>query len=244
VPSPGNPGRGEPLAEFAYEPFAQAEIGRLQEARLAALEDRIEADLALGADGELVGEIESLVAANPLAERLRGQLMLALYRSGRRSGGLPAGERAVAGGAGPGAGPTTARARARDPRTRRLPGRSPRCGRGSRRPGGGVPVQGAGVFDRADAEFFCGRERLVADLLARLVESPLAGIIGSSGVGKSSLLRAGVLPALSAGSLPGSERWRQVLLRPGTHPGAELSRALAGEPPGEVVGRQGSVSGW
>jgi DNA-binding SARP family transcriptional activator len=82
--------RGEPLAEFAYEPFAQAEIGRLQEARLAALEDRIDADLALGADGELVGELESLIAANPLAERLRGQLMLALYRAGRQADALAA----------------------------------------------------------------------------------------------------------------------------------------------------------
>ena len=72
--------RGEPLADFAYERFAQAEIERLLEARLAAVEDRIEADLALGADGELIGEIESLIAANPLQERLRGQLMLALYR--------------------------------------------------------------------------------------------------------------------------------------------------------------------
>jgi len=99
------------------------------------------------------------------------------------------------------------------------------------------PFKGLAFFDRADAEFFCGRERLVADLLARLVESPLAGIVGSSGVGKSSLLRAGVLPALSAGSLPGSEQWRQVLLRPGTHPGAELSRALGGEAPGRVLGR-------
>ena len=84
------------------------------------------------------------------------------------------------------------------------------------------PFKGLAFFDRADAEYFCGRERLAADLLARLVESPLAGILGSSGVGKSSLLRAGVLPALSAGSLPGSERWRQVLLRPGAHPNAEL----------------------
>jgi hypothetical protein len=78
---------------------------------------------------------------------------------------------------------------------------------------------------------------LVADLLARLVESPLAGILGSSGVGKSSLLRAGVLPALSAGTLPGSERWRQVLLRPGTHPNAELGRALGGDALGDVVGQ-------
>jgi WD40 repeat protein/transcriptional regulator with XRE-family HTH domain len=111
--------------------------------------------------------------------------------------------------------------------------------RGEAAPGGAAvcPFKGLAFFDRADAEYFCGRERLVADLLARLVESPLAGILGSSGVGKSSLLRAGVLPALSAGALPGSERWRQVLLRPGTHPDAELGRALAGDRLGNVVGQ-------
>jgi YVTN family beta-propeller protein len=80
--------RGEPLADFAYEPFAQGEIARLEEARLAALEDRIEADLALGRHAALVAELEGLVAANPLRERLRGQLMLALYRSGRQADAL------------------------------------------------------------------------------------------------------------------------------------------------------------
>ena len=83
---------------------------------------------------------------------------------------------------------------------------------------GVCPFKGLASFDRADAEYFYGRERIVSDLLARLVESPLVGILGPSGIGKSSLLRAGVLPALSAGLLPGSGGWRQVLLRPGAHP--------------------------
>jgi DNA-binding SARP family transcriptional activator len=80
--------RGEPLADFAYEPFAQAAIGRLKEARLAAFEDRLDADLAAGINGELIPEIESLVVANPLQERLRGQLMVALYRAGRQADAL------------------------------------------------------------------------------------------------------------------------------------------------------------
>lgn len=80
--------RGPALADFAYEPFAQAEIARLEELRLAALEQRLEADLALGRHGELVGELEALVAEHPLRERLRGQLMLALYRSGRQAEAL------------------------------------------------------------------------------------------------------------------------------------------------------------
>jgi YVTN family beta-propeller protein len=82
--------RGPPLADFAYEPFAQSEIARLEEARLAALEDRIEADLATGEQARLVGELEALVREHPLRERLRGQLMLALYRSGRQADALEA----------------------------------------------------------------------------------------------------------------------------------------------------------
>ena len=77
--------RGPPLAEFAYERFAQPEIARLEELRLATLEQRIEADLELGRHAELVGELESLVQEHPLRERLRAQLMLALYRSGRQA---------------------------------------------------------------------------------------------------------------------------------------------------------------
>src|SRR5215212_3724340 len=72
--------RGPPLSDFASEPFAQSEIGRgrLEELRLAALEERIEADLALGRHVEFVSELEALVRERPLRERLRAQLMLAL----------------------------------------------------------------------------------------------------------------------------------------------------------------------
>jgi DNA-binding SARP family transcriptional activator len=76
--------RGPALDEFAYEPFAQAAIAELEELRLAALEERLEADLALGRHAELVAELEGLVAEHPLRERLRAQLMLALYRCGRQ----------------------------------------------------------------------------------------------------------------------------------------------------------------
>jgi DNA-binding SARP family transcriptional activator len=82
--------RGPALADFAFEPFAQAEIARLEELRLTALERRIEADLALGKDAELVGELETLVGRHPLRERPRAQLMLALYRAGRQAEALDA----------------------------------------------------------------------------------------------------------------------------------------------------------
>jgi len=82
--------RGPALADFAYEPFAQAAIGRLEELHLLALELRVDADLALGRHAALVAELDSVVADHPLRERLRGQQMLALYRSGRQAEALAA----------------------------------------------------------------------------------------------------------------------------------------------------------
>ena len=82
--------RGPALEDLAFEPFARDEVGRLEEARLAALEQRVDADLELGSAGELVGELEQLVDQHPLRERFRAQLMLALYRAGRQAEALEA----------------------------------------------------------------------------------------------------------------------------------------------------------
>jgi YVTN family beta-propeller protein len=82
--------RGPPLADFAYEPFAQREIARLEELHVVAVEDRIDADLALGRHAMVVGELDALVDEHPLRERLRGQQMVALYRSGRQAEALEA----------------------------------------------------------------------------------------------------------------------------------------------------------
>ena len=82
--------RGPPLAEFAFEDFAQAEIRRLEELRLVALEERIDADLELGRHGNVVGELEALVREHPLRETFCKQLMLALYRAGRQAEALEA----------------------------------------------------------------------------------------------------------------------------------------------------------
>ena len=80
--------RGPALADLSEEQFARIEAGRLDELRVTALEERIDAELALGRHAALVGELEALVAAHPLRERLRGQLMLTLYRCGRQAEAL------------------------------------------------------------------------------------------------------------------------------------------------------------
>ena len=172
-----------------------------------------------------------MIAEAPLQERLRAQLMLALYRSGRQADALASYREACAllrdelG--------LTPSAELRELEHMIL------ChdadldaGAPPAPPSGPVlcPFKGLAAFEGSDADFFCGRDRVVSELIARLAEWPLVGILGPSGIGKSSLLRAGVLPALRAGALPGSAGWRQVLLRPGEHPCAELERVLGGPP--------------
>ena len=82
--------RGPPLADVTFESFARNEVDQLAEERLDTLMDRIDCELALGRHDQLVAELETLVGEHPLRERLRAQLMLALYRSGRQAGALTA----------------------------------------------------------------------------------------------------------------------------------------------------------
>ena len=222
--------RGPPLVDLAAVEGMQAEIRRLEELRLLAEMERIDAELTLGHAAEVVVDLERLIAQAPLQERLRAQQMLALYRSGRQAEALAAYREACA-------------------LLRDELGLTPSAdlrelermifhqhvgldaGHAHEASAQAVvcPFKGLAAFESSDAEFFCGRDRIVSELIARLAEWPLVGILGPSGIGKSSLMRAGVLPALRAGALPGSAGWRQVLLRPGTDPVRELDRALGGE---------------
>ena len=123
------------------------------------------------------------------------------------------------------------RARGRAGRQRRRPAVGARARRAARGAGADAeaavvcPYKGLATFDTDDAEYFFGREQLVAELVARLVGAPLLAVVGPSGSGKSSVVRAGLLPALAGGVLPGSERWARALIRPGEHPMRELARA-------------------
>jgi DNA-binding SARP family transcriptional activator/class 3 adenylate cyclase/energy-coupling factor transporter ATP-binding protein EcfA2 len=92
---------------------------------------------------------------------------------------------------------------------------------------GVCPYKGLARYEAADAVFFYGRERLVATLVARIAVDRFVGIIGASGSGKSSLVRAGLLPALAAGTLPGSGAWPTCTFTPGEHPLRSFAQALA-----------------
>jgi hypothetical protein len=92
---------------------------------------------------------------------------------------------------------------------------------------GPCPYMGLRSFRAEDAQWFFGRERLTADLVARLVEAPLLAVVGASGSGKSSLLGAGLLPAAWAGTVPGASNWITVTLTPTSHPLEELASRVA-----------------
>jgi WD40 repeat protein/DNA-binding SARP family transcriptional activator len=222
--------RGQPLADVSSFDFAQAEIRRLDELRLGALQDRIDADLALGRSVELVPELEALTREHPLQERLRAQLMLALYRSDRQADALEvyretrsllADELALE------------PSRALHELERAILQQDPSLEADARAPSEATvvvcPFKGLASFSAADSAYYFGRERHVDELVAHLAGAPFVGVVGPSGSGKSSLLQAGLFPALAAGALPGSESWQQVLVRPGEAPQLELEPPAPGQ---------------
>jgi basic membrane lipoprotein Med (substrate-binding protein (PBP1-ABC) superfamily)/DNA-binding SARP family transcriptional activator len=224
--------RGVAFEEFQYEEFAQNETSRLDEARVAATEDRLEADLARGLAGELVSELEGLRTQYPLRERPVSQLMLALYRSGRPAEALRAfGRFRDAIGEELGIDPS--------PELRRLEEqillydesiqRRPTKGDNARQEPAEVvnPFKGLRPFVEADANDFYGRDTLVAEFLRLLGGGQkLIAVVGASGSGKSSAIRAGLIPALAKGALPGSDEWLISRMVPGSHPFVELEAAL------------------
>jgi WD40 repeat protein/DNA-binding SARP family transcriptional activator len=219
---------GRPLSDLEFEAIMRVEVGRLEELRLAATEERIEAELALGRQLALVPELETLTVEHPFRERFRAQLMLALYRSGRQAEGLEVYRRTRTLmndelGIEPGV-ELKQLERAILVQDVELDMRSNGGGSSAATVQDVCPFKGLAPFELADAEFFFGRERLVDELVARFAETPLLAVVGPSGSGKSSLVRAGLSPALG---------YESVLIRPGKQPVAELAGALAGVAPGE-----------
>ncbi|MEN8235888.1 MAG: BTAD domain-containing putative transcriptional regulator, partial [Actinomycetota bacterium] len=223
--------RGSALQDFSYDDFARSEVTRLEELRLGATEDAIEAELRLGRSGELVSELEALWEKNPLRERPVGQLMLALYRAGRSAEALRSFERFRRTiGEELGIDPSPELRRLEEQillHDSRLQLRTPRSIRTG--VGGAVvnPFKGLRPFQEDDAADFFGRDRLVAEVVGRITGGErLVVLVGPSGSGKSSAVRAGLTPAIRKGAISGSDQWRVAHMLPGSYPLIELEAAL------------------
>src|SRR5215831_16107754 len=247
--------RGEPLADVESELLAAREVPRLAELRLQALETRIDADLHLGRHGEVIGELRQLTSAHSLREHLHALLMLALYRDGRQGEALAAyrdAREVLTGELGVDPGPELRELHQRiltaDPGLAGGGGTSAMYTRNGLTWTDGVappplasdsgvidsPYRGLNAFEEQDAALFFGREAATIELLARMSRSLTgAGVLmvsGVSGAGKSSLLRAGVLPRIRAAGLasaPGSAAWPCLLFTPARAPLDELAVRVA-----------------
>lgn len=208
---------------MARLPDLEQERQRLQGIHDHATEAYCEAELALGRHAESVPELERMVAEQPLHENLWAMLALAQYRCGRQGEALDALRRTRAVlaeelGVDPGVRLRELERRilAQDPALDLDP--RPRSAQPPALTESSVeacPYKGLARYEMEDADSFRGREHLVRTLVTALVDHRLIVVSGSSGAGKSSVVRAGLLPALGAGAVPGSERWRPLIVVPG-----------------------------
>jgi basic membrane lipoprotein Med (substrate-binding protein (PBP1-ABC) superfamily)/DNA-binding SARP family transcriptional activator len=222
---------GRPLSDFGYEEFAQSHIRRLESMWLGAAEDLAAVELELGHVNAAILVLDDLVERAPLAEGPRRLQMLALYRAGRQVDALRTYRRfrSLLGdelGIEPSAGLQALEEQillqdpALDP-----PAPGPvsvaRGGRSSN------PYKGLRAFEEADADNFFGREAMTAELVDRVRRGQrLVAVVGPSGSGKSSVVRAGLLPRLRHGAVDGSGDWLFATIMPGRHPFEELEAAL------------------
>ena len=227
-------GRDDAYLEFAEAAFAVGERQRLAELRSLAREERTNAALRLGQDGELIAELETRVRVEPYRERGWEQRILSLlYRSGRQADALATYRRARARlvedlGVEPGDALQSLEQGilAHDPDL--TAGRPSPVVVAAARVTGVLanPYRGLARYEERDAGLFVARQRPVAEIAGRLAEHDLVVVTGASGVGKSSVVRAGLLPALRTGALPGSSAWRWSVLTP-DHVLAHLSERPA-----------------
>jgi WD40 repeat protein/DNA-binding SARP family transcriptional activator/energy-coupling factor transporter ATP-binding protein EcfA2 len=224
--------RGDAYQGYRYTAFGATEADRLDELRRTAVEDLIESRLSRSDPGQLVPELEAMVREEPLRERRWAQLMVALYRAGRQAEALRAFTRArdvLVGQLGVEPGPELQRLQAailaHEPELER----ARPLDTDAARPTAVCPYKGLARFEAVDAEYFFGREQVVAEAVGHLAQGRFLAFVGPSGSGKSSLLRAGLVHSLEAGALPNSDRWSTAVIRPGNHPLAALGRAVEGD---------------
>ena len=223
--------RGPALSDFAYEEFAQPYIRRLHDLHLDAIEDLVGALLEAGRTTEVLSLLDAAIREDPLRERSRELLMLALYRSGRHAEALRTYERLrvlLAEELGLDPSPPLQRMQERvllhDPSLLATPAAEAAEATVEAR----NPYKGLRPFGEEDAADFFGRDTLVEAVLDRMrTGARLVALVGPSGSGKSSVLAAGVVPRLRAGALPGSDRWVIAFLVPGARPMEDIAAVIS-----------------
>lgn len=222
--------RGAPMEEFQHQEFVQLATARLEELRLEALELRAEAEVRVGRGREQVSALEALHKQHPLRERFVDLLMRSLYQAGRQADALRVFDRYrrfIADELGISPAPELSRleeqillhdaslavrhkdlAETHDSSTAN-------------------PFKGLRSFEESDAADFFGRDRLLSEVIRRIDGGErLIALVGISGSGKSSVVKAGVLPALRKAAIEGSDRWLIAEMVPGSRPMLELEAAL------------------
>ena len=221
--------RGPALSDFTYEEFAQPYIRRFHDMHLDAIEELASAELEAGRASDAVQMLDAAIRDDPLRERSRELLMLALYRSGRHAEALRTYQQLrsqLVDELGLDPSPPLQRLQERillhDPTL--LPRSQPDADATVAR----NPYKGLRPFAESDAGDFFGREDLVDRLLRALSGGArLVALVGPSGSGKSSAIAAGLIPALRGGAVPGSEEWLVAQMVPGANPLAEVEAVVA-----------------
>lgn len=226
--------RGDPLEELEGWSVARTETHRLLEVRRVAEEELVDAEIACGHAAAVVAQLEAMVAAEPLRERRWSMLMRALYREGRQADALRAFQRArtllgdeLGIEPGPELRALELAIATQDPSLDPPPPPPTATTEPDDDPNTVPPYKGLVAFEPDDRALFFGRDALVAELGQQAARSRFVAVIGPSGSGKSSLLRAGVLPTLCDSTPEGSDGWRSVILVPGARPLAELAAGIA-----------------
>ncbi len=222
--------RGPALSDFAYEEFAQPYIRRLHDLHLDAIEALASAELDAGRTTEVLPLLDAAIREDPLRERSRELLMLALYRSGRHAEALRTYERLrvlLSEELGLDPSPPLQRMQERvllhDPSLLPAAEAAAEAAVDARN-----PYKGLRPFGEEDAADFFGRDALTEAVLDRLrAGARLVALVGPSGSGKSSVLAAGVVPRLREGALPGSDGWVIASLVPGARPMEDIETVVS-----------------
>jgi basic membrane lipoprotein Med (substrate-binding protein (PBP1-ABC) superfamily)/DNA-binding SARP family transcriptional activator len=222
--------RGAPMEEFQHQEFVQLATATLEELRLEAVELRAEAELRVGRGREQVSALEVLHKQHPFRERFVDLLMRSLYQAGRQADALRVFDRYrrfIADELGISPAPELDRLEEQI----LLHDASLAINRKGLAGAVGAstanPFKGLRSFEEGDASDFFGRDRLQSEVIRRIEAGErLIALVGISGSGKSSVVKAGVLPALRKAAIEGSDRWLIAQMVPGSRPMLELEAAL------------------